>query len=514
MADTFKNLVGILGLEPPQHKPAREVWHETLPGFGVRVMRPRADGKVRRTYIARIDVLQPDGTYKNEKPALGLVQDIGTGDAVLSYAEAQEAARKLVENAKRLKAGGSVRMTVGDAYAKLCESLDSPVSTDSPDYADKLRSTYQRFLAHLAGRYLDTLKEGFWLDFLLQLRSGTLRVGTEKDDDGEERPALRKAESASYALAVLNTASRLYRVAHEYRGIEGEDKGWDPTRAATPKVEKPNERESFIRFEDLAKAWHATDQLMSPWWRDLWRVYLLTGLRDRLVMDMRFDQVDFERGLYLIPPLAPGAKRRRKKLSMDERRKPIEMPLSRHVLSLLEKRRRFAPAGPAGEWVWYSTETVRRAKTKDLPRLTDPRSSWQRLTPLLGYWCYKHDLRRTFASIGATVDPSGVLALSLLLLHSSKTVSKALGVPQITVEYVKGQQRAMRALTEKISQAVLELVGEAKPTELTAGIREYMDLPAPVHQVLALEEKAPERGFDIAEDDAEAQDHAAPDVFS
>jgi integrase len=238
---------------------------------------------------------------------------------------------------------------------------------------------------------------------------------------------------------------------------------------------------------------------MAPWWRDLWRVYLLSGLRDKLVMNMKFSQIDFERGLYLIEPLAPGAKRRRKKLSQDERRKPIEMPLSSYVLGILKKRLQFAPKGDAGDWVWYSTETVRR-KSTDMPRLTDPRASWQRITPVIGYWVYKHDLRRTFASVAATADPSAVLALSLLLLHSSKTVSKALGVPQITVDYIKGQQRSMRALTEKVSRAVLEMVGELPPTELTAGLREYLELPPPVEQLLQLEEKAPTRGEELAEE--------------
>jgi integrase len=495
---TWRTMVDIMGLPPPATKPAEDYPHVSQQGFFVRLGKKRRDGVVRRSYIARVDVLQPDGTFQNGKVTLGLVEDYGTGDKVLTLRQAEDAARKAVEDSKRLKAGDSVRLTVGDAYAKLRESLDSPTTTDSPDYASKMTGVYARFLSHLAPRHLDTLKEGFWIDYLARLRTGKLQVGTEKDDAGKEVPVLRKAGSVSYALGVLNAAARLYRIAHEYRGIEGEDKGWDPTRAATEKMEAPNERETFLRFEDLPKAWAATDQLMSPWWRDLWRVYLCTGLRDKLVMDMRFDQIDFDRGLYLIEPLARGAKRRRKKLSQEERKRPIEMPLSSHVLGILKKRQQFAPKGEAGEWVWYSTETARR-KTKELPRLTDPRSSWQRLTPVVGYWCYKHDLRRTFASVAATIDPSAVLALSLLMLHSSKTVSKALGVPQITVEYIKGQQRAMRALTEKVSRAVLELAGELPPTDLTAGIREYVELPASIHQLLALEEKAPTRGEELAE---------------
>jgi integrase len=500
---TWRTMVDIMGLPPPTTKPADDFPHVSQQGFFVRVGKQRSDGVVRRSYIVRVDVLQPDGSFKNGKVTLGLVEDYGTGDKVLTLRLAEEAARKAVEDSKRLKAGDSVRMTVGDAYAKLRESLDSPTTTDSPDYRDKMTGVYERFLSHLAPRYLDSLKEGFWIDFQARLREGKLQVGTQKGDDGKDVPVLRKAGSVSYTLGILNTAARLYKIGHEYRGIEGEDKGWDPTRAGTEKLEAPNERETFIKFEDLPRAWAATDQLMSPWWRDMWRVYLLTGLRDKLVMDMRFDQIDFERGVYLIEPLARGAKRRRKKLSQDERKRPIEMPLSSYVLGILKKRQQFAPKGEAGEWVWYSTETTRR-KTKDLPRLTDPRASWQRITPVIGYWCYKHDLRRTFASLAATVDPASVLALSLLMLHSSKTVSKALGVPQITVEYIKGQQRAMRALTEKVSRAVLELVGELPPTELTANIREYEQLPESVDRLLALEEKAPTRGEEITEEAAAA----------
>lgn len=496
---TWRTMVDIQGLPAPTTKPSEDYPHVSQQGLFLRVGKQRLDGVVRRSYVARIDALQPDGSFKNAKVTLGLVEDYGTGDKVLTLRQAEDAARKAVEDSKRLRAGDSVRMTVGDAFAKLRESLDSPTTTDSPDYSHKLTDLYERFLSHLASRHLDDLKEGFWIDYLARLRAGKLQVGTEPGEDGKPVPVLRKAGSVSYSLGILNTAARLYRIAHEYRGIEGEDKGWDPTRAATEKLEAPNERETFLRFEDLPKAWAATDQLMSPWWRDLWRVYLLTGLRDKLVMDMRFDQIDFDRGVYCIEPLARGAKRRRKKLSQEERKRPIEMPLSSHVLSILKKRQQFAPKGPAGEWVWYSTETTRR-KSKELPRLTDPRASWQRMTPVIGYWCYKHDLRRTFASLAATIDPASVLALSLLLLHSSKTVSKALGVPQITVEYIKGQQRAMRALTEKVSRAVLELAGELPPSELTAGIREYVDLPAQIDQLLNLEEKAPTRGEDIEEE--------------
>jgi len=299
---TFRSKVDIFGIPAPTTKPALEVWHETQFGFGVRIGKARKDGVIRRTYISRVPRLQPDGSYKDEKPALGLVEDIGTGDAVLSYKDAELEAMRLVRDAKLLKGGGTVRMTVGQAYEKLDARLASAQSTDSPAYGDKLRRVYERFLAHLSKRHLDELKEGFWIDYLAHVRDGALDVGAETDDSGTEKRVLRKASSANYAIGILNAASRLYKLAHEYRGIEGEDKDWDPTRAAAKKIEEPNARETYLLLKDVAKAWQATDQVMPPWWRDLWRVYLLTGLRDKLVMDMRFEQIDFNRGLYLRRP--------------------------------------------------------------------------------------------------------------------------------------------------------------------------------------------------------------------
>lgn len=495
MADKFASLIEAMGYEPPA-KGVKEIWHQTAVGFGIRIAAPTKSGTVRRTYLARFDVLQPDGSYKNEKPPLGLVADIGTGDEVLSYEAAERRARELVEAAKRRKAGGTVRLTVAAAWELLHEELRSPASLDSPTYADKIDGIYERFLSHLAPRYLDQLTEGFWRQFATQLRAGSLRVGTEADGS----PILRQAKSASYALAVLNAGSRLYHLAHAHQGIEGKDKDWDPTREGAKRVEAANERDGHVHFEHLAAAWHATEQLISPWWRDLWRVYLLTGLRDRLVMDMRWERLDLDKGIYFIEQLQQGTKRRRSKLSEKERATFIEMPLSTHVTELLRKRKRFAPAD--NPWVWYSPEVIAtaprpekerppgtKAKRPPASRLTDPRASWKRLTPVIGYWVYKHDLRRTFASIGATVDSTSVLALSLLLMHSGKTISKALAVPAITVKYIKAQQHSMRLTTERISNAVLELVGERETTSLTQALKEYLDVPNFITAELDREEK-------------------------
>lgn len=490
MALTFKCQKDILTIAPPTAKAAIEVWHSTLPGFGVRIGRARAsDGKVRRTYIGRIDVLQPDGSAKNDKPIIGLAHDIGTGDRVVTYKEASNEAARILRDAKLLRAGGSIHMTVAKAFEKLGEELSSSISQDSAMYATKIRGTYNRLLSHLGSRYLDELKEGFWLDYVRQLREGKLDVGTDTSTDGGSAPTTRKAGTASYAISVLNIASRLYKKGHEYRGIQDEPRGWDPTRLAVAKIEKPNTRETYLEFRDIPKSWAATDQLMAPCWRDMFRVYLLTGLRDTLVLDMRFSQIDFERGLYLINPLQRGTKRRRRAMSQNDRVKPIEMPLSSYVLDIIRRRKVFAPSGELGDFVWYSTEQPKvRLAAGRAGRLVDPRTAWKRMEASIGYRVSKSDLRRTFASLGAAVDPSGILSLSLLLLHSSRGIAMRLGVPAITVEYIKGQQATMRATAERVTQAVLELVGERPKTALTDCLRDYVPLPPTIELALKTDE--------------------------
>jgi len=497
--EKFASLVEIMGIEPPE-RGVKERWHVSVVGFGVRVAAPRkSDGMVRRTWIARCDELQPDGSYKDAKPTLGLVKDICNGDTVLSYDQAEKKARELVEQSKRRKAGGSVRLTVAAAWDLLREELASPASLDAPTYKQKIESIYTNFLAHLGAKFLDQMHEGTWRKFGTQLRAGTLRVG----DDTAGKPIYRHAKSASYTTAILNVASRLYATAHVHQGIEDKAKDWDPTRDfVNTAIEAPNERDGHVHFEHLAQAWLATDQLIPPWWRDLWRVYLLTGLRDRLVMDMQWNRLDLDKGIYYIMPLQQGTKRRRRNLSQKERLVPLEMPLSTYVVDLLKRRKALAPKD--NPWVWYSPEQIaapakaltpkqqeQRAKKAPRPpaeRLTDPRASWKRLTPVIGYWVYKHDLRRTYASLGATLDSGNVLALSLLLLHSSKTISKALQVPAITVKYIKAQQFMMRQTTERITQGVLELVGERPRTALTDSLKEYLELPEHVARELRRED--------------------------
>jgi len=521
-ATTFSSMAEVMGIEP-QAK-TKDYWHATQVGFGVRIGAQRADGKVRRTWLARFEELQPDGTFKEARPPLGLVRDLGDGDVVLTYKEAEEKARALVEKNKRRKAGGTVRLTVGAAW----ELLDQTLATgrnEAPTYVLKIRSIYERFLRHLDNRYLDELHEGFWGTFRDQIRGGTLLVG----EDEAGKPVYRHAKSASYALAVFNAAARLYETAHDHRGIEGYAAPWDPTRKAVAKIEAANERDGHVHFEDLAKAWHAIDQLVSPWWRDLWRTYLLSGLRDRLVMDMTWSQLDLAKGIYYIDPLQQGAKRRRGEMTVKERETRIEMPLSSYVVEMLKRRKRFAPKG--NDWVWYSPEAIDapakklttkqeeaeaariaagKERRKPAQRLTDPRASWKRLIPVLGYWCYKHDLRRTYASLGATVDRAGTLALSLLLLHSNKTVASALNTPVITVKYIKAQQHAMRQTTERITQGVLELVGERPQTELTAALRDYLDLPEYIADELEREERMVEVVGPLFEDGESANDYELP----
>lgn len=450
---TFSSKRSLLALRCPPGRKGIEYFHESIRGFGVRIMKPRADGQVRKTYIRRFSTLQPDGRGGFKKhddyDNLGLVEPIDDEPAI-SYDEAQERALagKRVQRESK-KEGSDQRMTVGAAW----QLYTTEKSLNRPATLKKDRGTYERNLAHLASKYLDELPYKFWSGFDSQLAAGTLQVGTVLRD-GEEVPDLRGPLAATSRLAVLNVASNLYEIAHMYEGIKQLKYKENPARDAKRRVGAVNKRKTLIPLKHVGKAWRASKQLVNPTFRDAFQVCVLTGLRRSLLLSMKFSEIDFRTGIYMIDPRTPGTKRRGK--DIPENPEPIRLPLSRPVLEIIKNRREFAP-DPDGH-VWYSNPG-RGAKASG-GVITDPRSSWTGIEEHIGVHFTMHDLRRTFATVGiVAADVTDVFALSLLMLHSGSSLAEAVGLPAITVDYINTAeaQGKMRAATDAVAAYVLGL---------------------------------------------------------
>lgn len=451
---TFSDLRSALALPAPATGAATEYAHETQTGFYVRVHKPRADGAVRRVYIARYQVRDEMGTVQTPREPLGLVAALDGTDAT-PYELAQADALRLVHRARAKMLGQTARITMVEAYNVWEQNqLNGIGKKISADYQEKIRQVWRNFLEPLSAKLMDELDEEFWIKFLHAARKGRI-----KNLAGKEH----HAKSASAALNVINTVALLYKIAHSEKGLKDVPRDWDPSREAARLIEPPNKRVNRIRPEHFPDLWLAIDQLMSPWWRDLFKVYLFTGLRDSLVMDMKWEQIDWDQRLIRIPALSRGTKRHAAKLSQREREEDIIRPLSSEVMRVLESRYRFRPAGEIGEYVWYGPQNTGVTRK----RLTDPRNAWAVLEPYLGFTPIKHDLRRTFSNISSSLCPTQYAAISHLMLHSIQTTAAAVRAAPITLEYAGEDLSSMREVVDTYTQGVLELAGVIPRTDLT-----------------------------------------------
>ncbi len=451
--------------------------HATQPGFNVRVSKPR-DGKVERVYIHRYKT--KDGTSTKEKDH----KDVLAPVEPYTKAEYEDILKKLLKKREELKGdiveGGSTRLTVAGAWAYYATEK----FTNKDVTKEKDEEQFQRYLSHLNSRFLDELPRAFWSEYVTQLREGTLVVGTKTDKSGSPEPITRgPIKSSATMIGVLNTAALLYEIGNKFNGIRGDLKGQNPPGDLRKNVGTPNKKQSHIPLKDLGRAWRASNQLIAPWWRDLFRVFVLTGMRRSLVFGMRFDEIDFASGVYIIAPGKPGAKRKGQKITKDT--PPIRLPLSKYVLNIIRARREFAP-DPNG-LVWFTPKPTRGRRTKkDEASLSDPRGAWTLLEWAIGDLHFSpHDIRRTFANTGS-VATRDLFAVSLLMLHTGEELAKAAGVPGITIQYMNTGEAIdrMREAAEDITAYVLKLAAmpleQAEKLEDPVLVRDLEDAVAEV----------------------------------
>lgn len=459
----FSSRIDALSLPAPERgKPFLEYPNLTLPQFKVRVHPPDAAGRVRRQYAIRVKYTGPDKTGKvrqlEDRSTLGLVEALDKTERALDYKEAYRRALTRIQEVERIRTdpgalqdavATATRMTVNDAWVK--RSADSRTRRDAT--AAKEKGVYARYLQPLADRFLDELDYSFWSDYIMQLAKGK-RV----DKDNPSKLVSGKPLREATLIGIANVAASLYETAHKHKGLPGQTKDWNPAREAKAVTLAPDKRKHHIPLAKLAEVWAAADQLCAPWARDQLRLYLLTGLRKSLVSELLFKEVDFERGLLKISPHKTGTKRRKKDTPLNA--PDIVLPLPRTAIDMLKRRQAFAP-DPEG-FVWYAAAPARgKAAGTGAQRHGDPRSNWQHVIDkvLGGTRFTPHDCRRTFATT-SMVASAPLIAVSLLMLHSPRTVARTLSLPDITVDYINtsAAQQRMRKASDAIEKYILGVV--------------------------------------------------------
>lgn len=397
----------------------RFVWDSALPGFGVRVQKTGAMSYVvkyragsgraaptRRLTLAKIGTLTPDEARKQARKVLGAVAN---GADPAAQRAAEKRASTLAEVAEQFltrHVAAKRAESTAESYRDLLERLALPEL--GRHKAEKITTAeVQRLHArladrpHLANRLLRVLSSLF----TYAGKAGLVPVGfnpcrgIEKfPEDGRERylsveelghlgEALREAETVGLPYAVDETK---------------------PKAKHAPKEE--NRR-----------------TVMGPHAAGAIRLLILTGARLREILHLRWDEVDFQRGLLFLPKSKTGKK---------------TIVLNAPALSVLSDLPRIGVYVIAGA----------SAGEKDECPRSDLKKPWQAIARRAGLTGVRiHDLRHTHASVGAGAG----LGLPI--------IGKLLGHTQVatTARYAHLDSDPLRKASNFIASEISAAMGEA-----------------------------------------------------
>ena len=173
-------------------------------------------------------------------------------------------------------------------------------------------------------------------------------------------------------------------------------------------VERFEERVRTRRLgaDELARLWTALDAAGGSPWADFFKVLILTGARREALCSMRWQDLDLDSGLWVVPAI------------WSKNRREMAIPLIGAAVSVLQYRRERRTGSP---WVWPSAMA-------SAGHVVNPEKPWRaflkaaKITESVSL----HDIRRT---LGSNLAKSGAAAA---------TISKALGhvSPQSARAYV------------------------------------------------------------------------------
>lgn len=202
-------------------------------------------------------------------------------------------------------------------------------------------------------------------------------------------------------------------------------------------------RERFL-LPDEMKAFFKAVAAEEPLWRDFFLLCLLTGARRGNVAAMRWDELDLERSVWLIP----GAKTKNKK--------PHAIPLSPPTMIVLRSRE----ATRGGSPYVFPSGRVDGA-------IADPRKAWSRVLKESGISNLRmHDLRRSMGSWQATLGASlSIIGASLghADLQSTQVYSR-LTLDPVRASMAQAGQQMLTAGGMTITTNGVEPVPEAAIT--------------------------------------------------
>jgi integrase len=375
-------------------------WDEQLPGFGVRVTQSGV----------KAFILQKRVKGREHRFTLGRVGVI----------TAEKARRRAIEILGQIAGGG-------DPVAEQAQQKLKAVTLEQAftDYFAARKGLKPRTQADMQAIVDTHLKD--WQR--KPLTSITREVIARRHKAIGARSPSRANVTMRYLRAIFNFAMAEYRTGEGVSLISqnpvmklSEIRGWY-------RVER---RRTVIKPHELKPWIQGVLQLESDTARDYLLLLLLTGLRKREAARLTWDKVDLEgRTLTVID---------------TKNHQPHILPLSDYLVEMLMRRKseatsRYVFPGPGRDGHYV-----------------EPRGAMARVTALSGVSFSLHDLRRTFCTVGESLDVPAY-ALKILLSHKMNG--------DITAQYVVMNVERLRAPMQKITDFMLKADGIKVGAEVT-----------------------------------------------
>jgi integrase len=389
-------------------KPVKDLiyWDEEVPGFGVRVGRPRDDKKPRRTFILQKDIRGqtrrvtigrwPSWTIKQaRKRAHELIVQMDTG---------------IDPNAaKREKAARGVTLAEAIAFhqtamrAKRC----------SPTSIETIREECDRHVADWLARPIASL---------------TKNECAQRHESITERSGPYSANRVLQVVrAVFNTAARRM-----------DDMPPNPTIGVT--FNKVRRRREPIQWAELPTWFARVEAINNPIRRDLQLLLLFTGLRSTDAKTIRWEHVNFEARTLHRPKPKGGEDR------------AFTVPVSAFVLEILRRRREENHLIYPDDKGWVFPSTDMRGRVAPVAQAKEQRYDGR--GHKVEHLPSPHRLRDTFASAAheARLHP---MDLKVLLNHSLPGGDVTEGYIRPSIEHLRGcAERVAEFLLARSRQAV------------------------------------------------------------
>ena len=395
------------------------VWDDTLSGFGLRVQPTGAKSYVvkyragsgrgaptRRITLGRVGNLTPDEARTLARRTLGAVAH-GNDPAALKAAERRASTlRELAEIFLAEHVEAKRKRTTAAHYRSLLENVVLPelgsrkAEQITPSDLAKLHAK-MRDRPYQANRMLEVV--GSLYSFagkrkLLPLGFNPARGIEQYPERGRER---------------FLTANELSRLGDAIREAETQGLPYEIDKTKPTSKHAPKEARRRTKIGPHAAA--------------AVRLLILTGARLREILHLKWEHVDLERGLLLLPDSKTGKK---------------AIVLNAPALDILANLPRFGTYVIAGQAA---------GTDEDKPR-ADLNRPWRAIVKRAGLNGLRlHDLRHTHASVGAGL---GLPIIGRLLGHTQ---------PSTTARYAHLDNDPLRRASEHIGSEIAAAMGDLKP---------------------------------------------------